>query len=97
MLGAWSVFGLERGLGFTRMRGNSTSTLEGPKREMWRESDGLYYCMPVQAFVQLWEAWLSAWLGPGGARPLYKCLHCRKHPGNSDVLWSPEKEGLEKK
>lgn len=44
-----------------------------------------------------WEAWLSALLGPRGARPLYKCLHCRKHPGNTDILWSREKEGLEKK
>lgn len=51
MLGAWSVFSLELGLGFTRMRGNSTPVLEGPKREKWRKSDGLYYCVPVQAFV----------------------------------------------
>lgn len=49
------MFGLELGFGFSRMRGNSVPAFEGPKREKWRESDGLYYCVPVQAFVQLWE------------------------------------------
>lgn len=63
------MFGLELGLAFSRMRGNSVPAFEDPKREKWRESDGLYYCVPAQAFVQLWElggltfSFVGSWRG----------------------------------